>query len=149
MLLNCGVGEDSWKSFGQQRDQTSPKGNQSWIVIGRTDAEAPILWPPDAKSWLIRKDPDAGKDWRQEEKGTTEDEMIGWHPLHDGHEFEQALAVGDGQGRLACCSPWGQRAGSVKYNLCSNSASHGIIFYIWFSGVNPVATGGKGLFKGT
>ena len=77
----------------------------------RTDAEAeaPILWPPHAKSWLIWKDPDAGKDWRQEEKGTTEDEMVGWHHLLDGHEFEQALGVGDGQGSLACCSPWGHK----------------------------------------
>ena len=78
----------------------TPKGNQSWIFIGRTDAEAEalILWPPHAKSWLIGKDPDAGKDWRQEEKGTTEDEMVGWHHWPDGHEFEQALGVGDGQG---------------------------------------------------
>ena len=86
-----------------------PKGNQSWIFIGRTDAEAeaPILWPPDAKNWLIGKDPDAGKDWRREEKGTTEDEMDGWHHQLDGHEFEHALRVGDGQGSLACCIPWG------------------------------------------
>ena len=76
--------------------------------IGRTDAEAeaPILWPPDVKNWLIGKDPDAGKDWRQEEKGVTEDETVGWHPWLDGHESEQALGVGDGQGSLACCSPW-------------------------------------------
>ena len=74
------------------------KGNQSWIFIGRTDAEAeaPIVWPPDAKGWLIRKDPDAGKDWRQEEKGITEDEMVGWHQQLDGHEFEYAPGVGDG-----------------------------------------------------
>ena len=85
----------------------NPKGNQPWIFIGRTDAkaEAPILWPPDVKNWLIGKDPDAGKDWRQEEKGTTEDEMVGWHHWLHGHEFEQALWVGDGQGTLACCSP--------------------------------------------
>ena len=85
-----------------------PKGNQSWIVIGRTDAEAevPILWPPIGKNWLIWKDPDAGKDWRQEEKWMIEDEMVGWHHWLDGHEFEQALGVGDGQGSLACCSPW-------------------------------------------
>ena len=85
-----------------------PKGNQSWIFIGRTDAEAetPILWPPDVKDWFIGKDPDAGKDWRQEEKGTTEDEMVGWHHWLDGHELAQALGVGDGQGVLACCSPW-------------------------------------------
>ena len=77
-----------------------PKGNQSWIFIGRTDAEAetPILWPPDVKSWLPGKDPDAGKDWRQEKKGTTEDEM--GHHRRDGHEFEQAPGVGDGQGSL-------------------------------------------------
>ena len=79
-----------------------PKGNQSWIFIGRTDAEAetPILWPPDVKSWLIGKDPDAGKDWRQEEKGMTEDEMVGWHHWLNRHEFEQAPGVGDGQGSL-------------------------------------------------
>ena len=85
----------------------NPKGNQSWIFTGRTGAEteAPILWPPDAKNWLIGKDPDAGKDWRQE-KGMTEDEMVGWYRWLDGHEFEQALGVGNGQGSLACCSPW-------------------------------------------
>ena len=86
----------------------SPKGNQPWISIRRTDAEAeaPILWPPDAKSWFIRKDPDAGKDWRQKEKGTTEDEMVGWHHQLNGHEFEQALGDGKGQGSLVCCNPW-------------------------------------------
>ena len=85
-----------------------PKGNKSWIFIGRIDVEAetPILWSPDAKNWLIGKDPDAGKDWRQE-KGMTEDEIVGWHHQLDGHEFEQALGVGDGQGSLVCCSPWG------------------------------------------
>ena len=87
----------------------NPKGNQPWIFIGRTDteAEAPILCPPDAKSWLIGIDPDAGKDRRQEEKGTTEDEMVGWHHQLNGDEFEQALGDGDGQGSLECCSPWG------------------------------------------
>ena len=87
----------------------NPKGNQSWIFIGRTDAkaEAPILWSPDVKNWLSGKDPDAGKDWRQEEKGTMEDEMVGWHHWLDGYEFEQTLGVDDGQGSLACCSPWG------------------------------------------
>ena len=81
--------------------------DQSWIFIGRTDVEAetPMLWPPDGKSWLIRKDRDAGKDWRQEEKGTTEDEMFGWHHQFNGHEFEQAPGDGEGQGSLACCSP--------------------------------------------
>ena len=84
-----------------------PKGNQSWIVIGRTDAEAesPIFWPPYTKNWLIAEDPDAGKGLRQEEKGTTEDEMVGWHHQLDGHEFAQAPGVGDGQGGLSCCRP--------------------------------------------
>ena len=93
MLLN-GSGEDSWESLGQQGDQTvSPKGNQLWIFLGRTDAEAeaPILWPSDVKI-LIRKDPDAGIDWEQE-KGTMEDEMVGWHHWHNGHEFEQTPKI--------------------------------------------------------
>ena len=81
----------------------NPKGNQSWIFIARTNAaaEAPIFWPPDEKSQLIRKDPDAGKDWRQEEKGATEDEMVGWHHQLNGHEFEQTPGDGEGQGSLA------------------------------------------------
>ena len=89
----------------------NPKGNLSWIFIGQTDAEAetPILCPPDAKNYLIWKDPDAGKNWRWKEKGTTEDEIVGWHHGPDGREFEQALGVGDGQGSLACCSLWGRK----------------------------------------
>ena len=89
----------------------NPKGNQSWIFIGRTDAEAeaPILWPSHAKNWLIRKDPDAGEDRRQEEKGVTEDEMVGWHHQLNGHEFEQTLGDSRGQGSLACCSSWGRK----------------------------------------
>ena len=85
-----------------------PKGNQSWIFIGRTDAEAetPILWPPDTKNWLTGKDPDAGKDWRKE-KGMTEDEIVGSHHRLNGHGFEQALGFGKGEGSLVCCSPWG------------------------------------------
>ena len=87
----------------------NPKGNQPWIFIGRTDAEAeaPILWLPIAKSQLIRKDPDAGKNWRQEEKRVTEDEIVGWHNQLNGHDFEQAAGDGEGQGRLVCCSLWG------------------------------------------
>ena len=91
-----------------------PKGNQSWMFIGRTDGEAetPIVWPPDVNIWLTGKDLDSGKDWRQEEKGTTEDETVGWHHRLNGHELEQALGVGDGQGSLVCCSAWGlQRVG--------------------------------------
>ena len=85
------------------------KRDQSWVFIGRTDVEAeiPILWPPYVKSWLIGKDSDAGRDWRQEEKGTTEDEMAGWHPRLDGHESEWPPGVGDGQGGLVCCDSWG------------------------------------------
>ena len=86
-----------------------PKGDQSWVFLGRTDAEAevPVLWPPDAKSQLIRKHPDAGKDWGQEEKLVTEDEMVGWHHQFSGYEFEQTPRDGEGRGSLACCSPWG------------------------------------------
>ena len=85
------------------------KGDQSWVFIGRTDVEAetPILWPPDAKSWLIWKDPDTGKGWGQEEKGMTEDEMVGWHHRLNGHGFGWTPEVGDGQGGLVCCSSWG------------------------------------------
>ena len=88
-----------------------PKGDQSWVFIGRTDVEAEttIFWPPEAKSWLIWKDPDAGENWGQKEKGTTEDEMVGWHHRLNGHGFGWTPGVGDGQGGLACCSPWGHR----------------------------------------
>ena len=86
-----------------------PKGDQSWVFIGRTDAEASILWPPDAKNWLIWKDPDAGKDWGQEEKGTTEDEMAEWHHWLNGHEFGWTPGVGDEQGALACWDSWGRK----------------------------------------
>ena len=94
------------------------KGNQSWIFIGRTDAEAEtlILWPPDVKNWLIRKDPDAGKHWRQK-KRRTEDEMVGCHHWLDGHEFEQPPGVGEGQGSLACCSPWGHKESDTTERL--------------------------------
>ena len=88
-----------------------PKENQSWVFFRRTDVEAetPTLWPPDAKSWLILKDPDAGKDWGQEEKWTTEDEMVGRHPWLNGHGFGWTLGAGDGQGGLACCGSWGRK----------------------------------------
>ena len=96
-----------------------PKRNQSWIFIGRTDAEAeiPIVWPPDVKNWLLAKDPNAGEDWGQEEKGTTEDEMVGWHHQLYGHEFEHAPGVDDGQGGLACCSPWGCKESDTTERL--------------------------------
>ena len=109
-----------------------PKGNQSWIFIGRTDVEAetPILWPPDVKNWLLWKAPDAGKDWRREEKGTTEDEMVGWHHQLNGHEFEQALGVGDGQGSLACCSPWGHKE-SEATELNWTESNFVFVFQTW------------------
>ena len=90
MLSNCGVGEDSWESLGLQDQPVYPTGNQSWIFIGRTDDEAkvPIIWPPDMKNWLVWKDPDVGKDWRCEEKGTTKDVVVGLHHRLDWHEFE-------------------------------------------------------------
>ena len=93
----------------------NPKGNQPWISIVRTDAEAeaPIFWPPDAKSWFVWKDPDARKDWGQEEKRVTEDEMVGWHHWLSGHEFEQSLGDSEGQGSQACCSPWDHKSSGM------------------------------------
>ena len=98
-----------------------PEGDQSWVFIGRTDVEAetPVLWPPNAKSWLIWKDPDAGKDWGQEEKGTTEDEMVGWHHRLSGHGFGWAQGVGDGQGGLVCYSLWGCKESDTTERLNS------------------------------
>ena len=113
-----------------------PKGNQSWVFIGRTDAEAetPILWPPHAKSWLTGKDPDAGRDWGHEEKGTTEDVMAGWHHQLDGREFEWTLVVADGQGGLACCDSWGRKvrhdwATELNWNTVKSTLE--LPFYRW------------------
>ena len=107
-------------------ESVNPKGNQFWIVIGRTDAEveASVIWPPNVRIRLIRKDLDAGKNWRWEEKGMTEDEMVGWHHQLNGHEFEQALGDGEGQGGLACCCPQGHKESDMtewmnnKGHLC-------------------------------
>ena len=109
----------------------SSKANQPWIFIGRTDAEAeaPIFWPPDVKSQLIGKDPDSGKDWRQEEKGTTEDKIVGWHHQLNGHEFEQAPGDGQGQGRLVCCSPWGHKESDRTEGLNNSNKYHIILFW--------------------
>ena len=110
MLLNCVLAKTLQGPLDcKEILPVHPKGDQSWVLIGRTDAEAetPTLWPPHAKSWLIGKDPDAGREWGQEEKGTTEDEMAGWHHRLNGHGFEKTLGVGDGQGDLACCDLWG------------------------------------------
>ena len=110
MPSNCGVGEGPWESLGLWGDQSILKeiNPNQWILEGLIDAEAEasILWPPDAKGWLIGKDPDAGKDWEQE-KGTTEDEMVGWHHWLNEHEFEQTPGDSEGQGSLGCHSPWG------------------------------------------
>ena len=111
MLLNCGVGEDSWDPLDCKEIQSvHSKGDQSWVFFGRNDAKAetPVLGPPHAKSWLIGKDSDAGRDWGQEEKGMTEDEMAGWYHQFDGLEFGWTLGIGDGQGGLACCNSWGR-----------------------------------------
>ena len=110
---------EAWLRFmGSQRVGHDWATDLIWF-IGRTDAEAetPILWPSDVKNWLIWKDPDAGKDWRQEEKGTTEDEMVGWHHWLDGHESEQALGFGDGHGSLASCSLWGHKDWDMTVQL--------------------------------
>ena len=119
MLLNCGVGEDSWESLGLQGDPTShSKGDQSWVFFGRHDAKAetPVLWPPHVKSWLIGKDSDAGRDW-QDEKGTTEDEMAGWHHGLDGRESEWTPGDGAGRGGLACCDSWGRKESDTTERL--------------------------------
>ena len=110
MLSNFSAGESSWVSLGLQGAQTSVSNTKSTLT-GRvdTEAETPILWPPDVKSWFIGKDSDAGKDWRQEEKGTREDEMVGWHHGLNGPESEQTPGVGNGQRSLACYSPWGHK----------------------------------------
>ena len=102
MLSNFDAGEDSWEPLGLQDQPVSLKGNQSRVFTGRADAEAPILWPPDAKSWLTGRDPDAGKYWGPEEKGMREDEMVGWHHRLDGHKLEQTPRDCEGQGSLAC-----------------------------------------------
>ena len=123
MFLNCGPGEDSWESLEQQGDQTGQsRGNQPWIFIGRTDAEAevPILWLPDMKSWLIGKHPDTGKDWQQEKKRSTADEIVGWHHWLNGHEFEWTLGNSGGQRNLVCCSPWGYKESDMTYRLNNN-----------------------------
>ena len=134
MLLNCGVGETlesplDWKEI----QPVHSKGDQSWVFFGRNyaKAETPILWLPHAKSWLIGKDPDAGRDWRREEKGTTEDEMAGWHHWLDGHEFGWTLGVGDGQGGLVCWDSWGHKESDPTERL--NWTELNIPLYITFS----------------
>ena len=139
--LSYGIGVGTLESplDCKEIQPVNPKGNHPWIFIRRTDTETPILWPPDVKSPLIGKDPDAGKDWRREEKGTTENETIGWYHRLNGHKFEQAPGAGEGQQILACCSPWGRRAWAqlgnwieiyININIC-------VYIYIWPSSTVP------------
>ena len=118
MLLNSGL-EKTLESPLDCKEIQPVHPKQFWVFIGRTDVEAetPILWPPDVKSWLIGKDPEAGKDWGQEEKGMTEDEIVGWHHRHSGHGFGWTPAVGDGQGGLACCGSWGRKESDTTEQL--------------------------------
>ena len=137
MLLNCGAGEDSWESLGLQGDSTRPFWrDQPWDFFGRNDAkaEAPVLWPPHAKSWLIGEDFDAGRNWGQEEKGTTEDEIAGWHHGLDGRDSEWTLGVGDGQGGLACCNSWGRKESDTTERLNWTELNNDIVIetaYHW------------------
>ena len=121
--------ERTWES--KEIKQVSPKGNQSWKFITRTDAEAeaPILWPPDVESWLIGKDPDAGRDWGQEEKGTTKDEMAGWHHWLDGLEFEWTSGDGDGQRGLVYCDSWGCKESDTTERLNWTELNWNILIY--------------------
>ena len=117
--INCQVDLTIWAIFGGKKVNASGISLGSWIMSappGRinTEAEAPLLWPPNGKSWFTAKDPDAGKDWKQEEKGTAEDEMVGWHHQFNGHEFEQTLISSKGQGSLECCSPWGHKGSGTE-----------------------------------
>ena len=120
------------ESLGQQGNQTNQSKRRSILTIyWRTDAEAPILWPTDVKSWLIRKNPDAGKDWQQEEKGTTEDEVVGWYHWLNGHEFEKTLGDGEGQGSLLCCSQWGHKESDTTEQLNNNRIDDGCEVEVW------------------
>ena len=135
MLLNCGAAENSWEYLGwKEIKQVHTKGNQPWIFIGKIDAkaEAPALWPPDGKSWVTGKDTDAGKHQGQKEKGATEDEMVGWHHWFNWHEFEQTLGDSEGQGSLACCSPWGHKELDTTYWLSNNGGILRESFYGFF-----------------
>ena len=123
MLLSCGVGKTLESLLDYKESQSvHPKGNQSWIFMEKTDAEAdaPKLWPPDVKNWLIRKESDAGKYWRWE-KRAIEDKMVRWHHWLNGHEFGQTLGDGEGQGSLVCCSPWGHKQSDTTERLSNNN----------------------------
>ena len=129
----------------------NPKGNQSWIFIRRTNAEAqtPILWPPDVRNWLTEKDPHAGEDWRWEEKGTTEDEMVGWHHQLNGHEFESAPEVGDGQGSLASCNPQGCKELDMTEPLNRLSFLNDENLFLWATEMRSYLTLNSHLYRET
>ena len=129
MLLDCGIGEDSWESLGLQGDPSSPFWSRSALdFFGRNDAKAetPALWPREAKNWLIGKCPDARKEWRQEKKGMTEDEMVGRHHRFNGHEFEQTQGSSEGQKSLVCYSPWGCKELDMTESLNNKSEDEGM-----------------------
>ena len=131
MHLNCGVEKDSWESLGLQGDPTSPFWRRSalgFLWKEWSKAETPVLWPPHVKSSLIGKDFDAGRDWGQEEKGTTEDEMAGWHHQLHGRESEWTLGVGDGQGGLVCCDSWGCKESDTTEQLNWTELIHTYIY---------------------
>ena len=144
MLLNYGVGEDSWESLGDCKEiqQVHSKGDQPWVFFGRNDAKAetPVLWPPHVKNWLIGKDSDAGRDWGQEEKGTTEDEMAGWHHWLNGYESAWTLGVCDGQGGRVCRDSWGRKESDMTERLKWSKLNLHIITLVenkvsaWFDG---------------
>ena len=143
MFLNCGVVEVSWESLGLQGDPTipfHPGGNQPWDFFGRNDAkaESPVLWPPHVKSWLIGKDSDAGRDWGQEEKGTMEDEMAGWHHWLDGRESQWTPGVGDGQGGLACCDSWGRKESDTTEWLIWSDLIHCLLCAKHYCNISPM-----------
>ena len=133
MLFNCDTGKPLESPLDcKEIKPVNLKGNHSWIYVRMNDAEteAPIVWPPDANSRLIRNDPDAGKDWRQEEKGMTEDEMVGWHHWLNAHKFEQAPEIGDGQGGLVCCSPRGHKESDTTEWLNNSSEGKGPVLHM-------------------
>ena len=135
MLLNCGVEKTLESPLDCKEIQpVHPNADQSRVFTGRTDieAETPVLWPPNVKSWLLWKDHDAGKDWGQEEKGTTEDEMVGWYHWLNGHEIAQTPGVGDGQGGLACCSPWSRKESDTTEQLIWTELKKCIVRYASF-----------------
>ena len=136
MLLNCDVGEDSWESLDCREIQpVHSEGDQPWVFFGRNDAKAEtlVLWPPHAKSWLIGKVSDAGRDWGQEKKGTTEDDMAGWHQRLDRWESEWTPGVGDGQGGLACCDSWSHKESDTVFLDSTGVISYSIyLFFLTF-----------------